>query len=314
MGIVSRTSGRLGEGKARTVLRHPSPHSAGGVLGALFVLGKPRVSLLLFITAFTVFVYASLTRGRGLSTGDLLVFVIAGMLAPMGANSVNNYLDRDIDPLMERTKRRPLASGLLKPWVALVFGFSLLAFSGLLYAAWFGPLPAVLAIAGGLYYIFVYTVLLKRRTPWSTVVGGIAGSFPPLVGWAAATNSIGVTGLLLALVIFFWNPPHFWALAMHLRRDYERAGLPMMPIVAGARVSFAYMVLFTALTIATMVAVALVEGSVIVAGGALAAAILMSRAMYVIWKRVEEGALGAFKLSNPALGLFFLSLVTEALV
>ena len=235
-------------------------------------------------------------------------------LAPMGANSVNNYLDRDIDPLMERTKGRPLATGVLEPRVALVFGFSLLALSGLLYAAWFGPLPAVLAIAGGLYYIFVYTVLLKRRTPWSTVVGGIAGSFPPLVGWAAATNSVGLTGLLLALVIFFWNPPHFWALAMHLCRDYERAGLPMMPIVAGARVSFVYMVLFTALTIGTMVAVAMVEGSLIVTGGAFIAALLMARAMYVVWKRGEEGALRAFKLSNPALGLFFLSLVAEALV
>ena len=287
-----------------------------GVLGLfrlLFVLGKPRVSLLLFITSFTTFVYARSLEGSGLpSLQEIIIFTVAGMLAPMGANSINNYLDRDIDPLMKRTRNRPVAAGLIRPMVALLLGVTLLALSGVVFWVFFNPLASLLSITGGLYYVVVYTILLKRRTPWSTVIGGVAGSFPPLVGWAAGSGGLGLTGLLLALVIFFWNPPHFWALAMHLREDYERAGLPMMPIVAGASTSFTYMVVFSILTILTMAAVSIVQHSLILAVATLVSAVMMARAMDAIRKHGTRGALRAFKLSNPALGIFFLALLIEA--
>src|SRR5205085_9284143 len=155
-------------------------------------------------------------------------------LACGGASALNHVIDRDIDPLMgERTKRRPVASGRVTASRALEFGLALSAFSFVLLASAVNVLTAVLALVGNLFYVLVYTRWLKRSTPQNIVIGGAAGAIPPLVGWAAVTGSLTVPALLLFLIVFFWTPPHFWALALVIKRDYAAARVPMLPVVRG---------------------------------------------------------------------------------
>jgi heme o synthase len=157
-------------------------------------------------------------------------------LACGGASALNHVLDRDIDQLMgERTRARPLAAGRMPPTHALEFGLTLSAFSFVLLASLVNVLTATLALVGNLFYVLVYTRWLKRSTPQNIVIGGAAGAVPPLVGWAAATGNLALPALWLFLIVFLWTPPHFWALALLIRRDYEAARVPMLPVVRGAR-------------------------------------------------------------------------------
>jgi len=191
---------------------------------------KLRVVLLLDATAVGVMVPAA----HGHPTWSAVFAVLAGgTLAAGGAHAINCWFDRDIDGAMNRTRRRPLPQGRIPPWHALALGIALnvIAFGVL----WWGAnlLAAALALAGTLIYVFVYTIWLKRSTPQNIVIGGSAGAIPPLVGWAAATGRLDVTALSLFAVIFFWTPPHFWALAQMIKADYARAHVPMLPVVAG---------------------------------------------------------------------------------
>jgi protoheme IX farnesyltransferase len=171
-------------------------------------------------------------------------------LACGGASALNHVLDRDIDPLMgERTKRRPVASGRVSPSRALEFGLALSAFSFVLLASAVNVLTAVLALVGNLFYVVVYTRWLKRSTPQNIVIGGAAGAFPPLIGWAAATGGITLDPILLFLIIFFWTPPHFWALSLIRTDDYVRARVPMLPVVAGAEETRRQILLYSALLV-----------------------------------------------------------------
>jgi protoheme IX farnesyltransferase len=196
-------------------------------------LTKPRIMILLLLTgAGGMFVGA----GGAPPAIDLAVMLAGLALACGGASALNHVLDADIDRLMgKRTRTRPVAAGRVPATYALEFGVALSAFSFVLLASHLNVLTALLALAGNLFYVLVYTHLLKRSTPQNIVIGGAAGAVPPLVGWAAATGDLTLPALFLFLVVFVWTPPHFWALALLIRRDYEAARIPMLPVVRGER-------------------------------------------------------------------------------
>jgi protoheme IX farnesyltransferase len=196
-------------------------------------LTKPRIMSLLLVTGFC----GLIAGARGWPGNERTAAAMLGLaLACGGAAALNHVLDRDIDPLMgERTSRRPVASGRVPASRALEFGLALSAFSFVLLASEVNVLTAVLALAGNLFYVVVYTRWLKRSTPQNIVIGGAAGAVPPLVGWAAATGHVGLAALLLFAIVFVWTPPHFWALALLIGDGYRKAGVPMLPVVRGER-------------------------------------------------------------------------------
>jgi protoheme IX farnesyltransferase len=213
-----------------SVVTAAAARSVASVARDYISLLKLRIVLLLDATAIGVMFPAA----HGHPSVLAVVAVLAGgTLAAGGAHAINCWFDRDIDAAMTRTSRRPLPAGRIPPWHALVIGIglNLIAFAVL----WAGAnlLAAALALVGTLIYVFVYTVWLKRYTPQNIVIGGAAGAMPPLVGWAAATGSLDATALALFGVIFFWTPPHFWALAQMIKSDYARANIPMLPVVGG---------------------------------------------------------------------------------
>ncbi|HEX4563599.1 MAG TPA: heme o synthase [Solirubrobacteraceae bacterium] len=198
------------------------------LVGDYVELTKPKVqSLLLLITVATMYV-----------AGDpspvlVLLTCLGGSLSAGGAGAINHYVDRDIDAQMARTATRPLPAGRISPRAALAFGCALAALSVLELWLAVNPLAAALSFSGFLGYVFVYTLWLKRRTPQNIVIGGAAGAVPPLVGWAAVRGSVGGTAVILFFIVFFWTPPHFWALSLLMQDDYRRVGVPMLPVVRG---------------------------------------------------------------------------------
>jgi protoheme IX farnesyltransferase len=228
-----------------------APRSFIAVARDYVSLLKLRIVLLLDATAVGVMIPAAHGHPR---LGAMLAVLVGGTFAAGGAHAINCWFDRDIDAEMSRTRRRPLPAGRIQPWHALAIGIALnvLAFAVL----WGGAnlLAAGLALVGTLIYVFVYTVWLKRNTTQNIVIGGAAGAVPPLVGWAASTGSLDATALALFAVIFFWTPPHFWALAQMIKTDYARANVPMLPVVAGGgrsakRQSVVYAVLTAAVSV-----------------------------------------------------------------
>ncbi|MEX2178410.1 MAG: heme o synthase [Gemmatimonadaceae bacterium] len=211
-------------------------------------LTKPRIISLLLVTTIAPMFIA------GAPGWDLvLVVFIGGYLMAGGANAVNMYLDSDIDDRMARTRLRPIPSGRMQPREVLAFGLLLATAATFLLARFANVLTAALALAGFYSYVFVYTRWLKRSTPQNIVIGGAAGAFPPLVGWAAVTGTVDLMAVYLFLIIFYWTPPHFWALALNKQHDYGRAGVPMAPLVWGEpetkRQMFWYTVILVALTV-----------------------------------------------------------------
>jgi len=226
------------------------------VRGALDVLRdylsllKLRIVLLLVGTAVGPMVPAA----RGLPRpGEVLAVVLGGTLAAGGAHAINCWLDGDIDAVMKRTRRRPIPDGRIPAWHGLALGVALNVLAFGVFAVLANLLAAALALTGTLLYVFVYTLWLKRLTTQNIVIGGAAGAMPPLVGWAAVTGRLDLTALSLFMVIFLWTPAHFWALAQMIRRDYERANIPMMPVVAGQRSTKRQSLVYAALTAAVSV-------------------------------------------------------------
>ncbi len=195
-------------------------------------LMKLRVVELLLITTVPAMVLAE----RGLPPlGLVAVTLLGGTLAAGSAHAFNQVLERDIDAVMHRTRRRPVAVAAISPQAGFAFASVLLALAVTMMVVWVNPLAAGLTAAANLFYVLVYTVLLKRRTTQNIVWGGVAGCLPTLIGWSAVTGSLDWPPVLLFLIVFFWTPPHYWPLAMRYREDYERAGVPMLPVVAPAR-------------------------------------------------------------------------------
>jgi heme o synthase len=206
----------------------------------LVMLTKPTIiSLLLVTTAAPMYI-----AGRP-SLWLLSIVMLGGYLMAGGANAVNMYLDRDIDNVMTRTKLRPIPSGRMTPLAVLSFGIVLAATATWLLAFYVNVLTSLLALGGFYFYVFIYTRWLKRSTPQNIVIGGAAGAFPPLVGWAAVTGRIDLTAIYLFMIIFYWTPPHFWALALNKQKDYGNAHVPMAPLVWGERETMRQMFWYT---------------------------------------------------------------------
>jgi protoheme IX farnesyltransferase len=228
------------------------PRTVGSTLRAYVALTKPRIIELLLITTIpTMF----LAAGGFPSLGLILATMIGGYLAAGGANTLNMFLERDIDAKMKRTRNRPIPSGAVTPRAALIFGIVLSIVSTL----WLGLLvnwaSAALAFGAILLYVVFYTMILKRRTSQNIVWGGIAGCMPVLIGWSAVTGTVSWTAVLLFLVIFFWTPPHYWPLAEKFQADYANAGVPMLPVVSSRANVARQMLLHTALMIASSLAI-----------------------------------------------------------
>ena len=233
-----------------TVLSAAEPVGLRARVGGFVALTKPRIIELLLVETVPTMIVAE----RGLPSVWLMVAtVIGGALAAGGANAINMYVDRDIDAVMERTKGRPLVTGVVKPWEALVFAIVLEIAAFAWLWGFVNLLSAVLACSAMLFYVFVYTLWLKRRYTSNIVIGGAAGAVPVLVGWTAVTNQLDWAPLVLFAIIFYWTPPHFWALAIKYKDDYASADVPMLPVVADLRTVtrriVAYTLVLWALTI-----------------------------------------------------------------
>lgn len=239
------------KGDALTTVERDAPARLRHLLGAYVSLMKLRVVELLLVTTLPAMVLAA----RGLPPLGLSLATLAGgTLAAGSAHAFNQVLERDIDAVMHRTRRRPLARHQVSPRAGFTFAAALLVLSITLMLLFVNPLAAGLTALANVFYVLVYTVLLKRRTTQNIVWGGVAGCLPTLIGWAAVTESLAWPPVLLFLIVFFWTPPHYWPLAMRYRDDYERAGVPMLPVVAPARTVAAQIVAYSAAMVVTSIA------------------------------------------------------------
>jgi protoheme IX farnesyltransferase len=272
-------------------------------------LTKPKVqSLLLLTTIATMYVAGD--------PSPLLVALtcLGGYLSAGGAGAVNHWFDRDIDARMARTADRPVPSGRISPRAALTFGCALAGLSLLELSLTVNPLAAALSFSGFLGYVFVYTVWLKRRTPQNIVIGGAAGAVPPLVGWAAVTGSVSGTAVILFFIVFFWTPPHFWALSLLMKNDYEKVGVPMLPVVRGEAETRRQILLYSVLLYA-------VTQLPFCAGGFGAVYLVCSLTLGLgfiagavrLYKRADRrSALQLYLFSLAYLALLFCSMVADA--
>jgi len=275
----------------------------------LLSLTKPRIiSLLLVTTVMPMYAAGSpdfLT---------VLIVMAGGYLMAGGANAVNMYLDSDIDTQMARTRLRPIPSGRMGPRSVLAFGIALATAATFLLARFTNVLTALLALGGFYFYIFVYTRWLKRTTPQNIVIGGAAGAFPPLVGWASMTGTIDLTAVYLFLIIFYWTPPHFWALALLKQKDYGRAGIPMAPLVWGERETMRQMLWYNVILIGLTLlpftfgafGIIYLIAAIVLGGILLVGVIRVSRS--VEW---TKPAWWVYKFSLLYLALLFLAMVID---
>jgi protoheme IX farnesyltransferase len=279
------------------------------VLSDYVTLTKPRVQLLLLLTTITTMYVAG-----DPSVALVAITVVGGSLSAGGAAAFNHYYDRDIDAAMARTANRPVPAGRVSPRAALVYALTLQAASFLLLALAVNVLSASLALFGFLWYTGVYTVWLKRRSPQNIVIGGAAGAVPPLVGWAAVTGSVAPAALYLFAIVFYWTPPHFWALSLLMKDEYARVGVPMMPVVHGETETRRQIVLYTLLlTFLTLLPVVFgFFGAVygVVAAGLGAAFIVLSLRLQ---RRADRrSALRTYLFSLAYLAVLFAAMVLDA--
>ncbi|HEX5310060.1 MAG TPA: heme o synthase [Solirubrobacteraceae bacterium] len=272
-------------------------------------LTKPKVQSLLLLTTITTMLVAG-----DPSIGLIALTCLGGYLSAGGAGAVNHWFDRDIDALMARTADRPVPSGRVAPAAALTFGCVLAALSFLELSLTVNVLAASLSFAGFLGYVFVYTIGLKRRTPQNIVIGGAAGAIPPLVGWAAVRGSVGGMAVLLFFIVFFWTPPHFWALSLLMKGDYEKVGVPMLPVVRGEAETRRQILLYTVLLYAVTqlpfcaggLGVIYLTASLILGLGFIAGAVRLYR------RADRRSALQLYLFSLAYLALLFCAMVADA--
>jgi protoheme IX farnesyltransferase len=269
---------------------------------------KPKVqSLLLLTTIATMYVAGDP------SLGLVAVTCLGGALSAGGAGAINHALDRDIDALMKRTASRPVPAGRVSPRAAIVYGVLLGCASFALLALAVNPLAAVLAMSGLLGYVLVYTLWLKRSTPQNIVIGGAAGAVPPLVGWAATTGGLGWTALYLFAIVFYWTPPHFWALSLLMKDDYAKAGVPMLPVVRGERETRRQIVLYSLLLYAVTqlpFCAGAFDGIYLAASVALGAAFI-GGALLLYRRADRRSALRLYLFSLSYLALLFGAMVAD---
>jgi protoheme IX farnesyltransferase len=274
----------------------------------LVTLTKPRIISLLLVTT----VAPMFATDQGVPSAALIgIVLLAGYLMAGGANAINMWFDRDIDDKMVRTRLRPIPAGRIAPPVALAFGVGLAAVSFVMFWQLVNPLSAWLALGGLLFYVFVYTVWLKRSSPQNIVIGGAAGAFPPLVGWAAMTGRVDLPAIYLFAIIFYWTPPHFWALALIKRGEYAKAGVPMMPVVKGEQRTKVEMLLYT-LMLLPLTLMPVLFGAFGLFYGAAAALLGAPMLWYCVRLLREEGVTGTawklYKYSLLYLALLFVAM------
>lgn len=277
------------------------------------ILTKPVIVLLLLVTTIAGMVAGAKSWP---SAGLIFWTMIGGAFASGGSGAINQYIDRDLDKNMQRTAKRPLAAGRMTPAEGLSFGLALCISSFFIMAVLVNLLAAFLSLAGIIYYVFLYSLLLKKATVQNIVIGGGAGAIPPLVGWAAATGRLDVAALVLFLIVFMWTPPHFWALAIVRRKDYERAGVPMLPVVRGEAETRRQVLIYTIELVAvTFLLPALKYTGLVYFVSALVFGTIM---LYYAWRVYRfDGNKVAWKLyrySSMYLMLIFLALMVDALI
>lgn len=276
-------------------------------------LTKPKIISLLLVTALGGMFLAS----QAVPDPVLILYVmVGGTLAAGGANALNHFIDRDIDTLMNRTKGRPVVSGKVEPAHALIFGIALNVIAFALLTTLVNPISAIFTLIATLFYVFVYTMGLKRSTPHNIVIGGAAGAIPPLVGWTAVTGTIGLPGIYLFAIVFFWTPPHFWALALLIKDDYARAKVPMLPVVAGIKETKRQVLLYTFLVVAMtlMLFSTRILGTIYLTSAAL----LGLAWIYYSWRLTRlsgiQGAKPAYIYSLLYLALLFVAIMVDSSV
>ena len=315
----------LGEAGGEPERAEPATtRTRGDSVRAYVALTKPRIIELLLVTTVPAMVLAT-REVPGIELGHwtwLTVWtLVGGTLAAGSANAINCYIDRDIDGLMARTRRRPLPAHEVEPERAVVFGLALGVVSFLVLAWFVNLLSAFLALLAIGFYVVVYTIVMKRTTPQNIVIGGAAGALPPVIGWAAVTGDVGIPALLLFALVFYWTPPHFWALSLRIRKDYAAAGVPMLPVVRGIPETTRQIALYTVL----MVAISLILWAVarmgwVYLGAAVVLGAVFLRRAYDLWRRgssEEESTAGAIRLyrfSISYLTLLFAAVAVDVIV
>ena len=291
---------------------------------AYVALTKPRIIELLLVTTVPAMVLA--TRWvPGLDWGEwgwtVVWTLVGGTLAAGSANAINCYLDRDIDSLMTRTRRRPLPAHQVEPENAVVFGIVLGIVSFALMAWTINLLAAFLTLLAIGFYVVVYTMLLKRSTPQNIVIGGAAGALPPVIGWAAVTGDVGIPALILFALVFYWTPPHFWALSLRIRKDYAAAGVPMLPVVRGIPETTRQIALYTLLMVAiSLLLWPVAQMGLIYLGAAVGLGTVFIWQAVALWRRgaseeaSTQGAIKLYKYSISYLSLLFVAIAVDALV
>ena len=299
------------EGAATHTIATAAPRAAGWrqVVSDYVEMTKPKVqSLLHFTTVTTMFVAGDP------SIGIVLLTCLGGYLSAGGAGAVNHWFDRDIDASMSRTADRPVASGRVAPNAALIYGLTLAALAVVVLAVGVNPLAAALSFSGFLGYTLVYTVWLKRSTPQNIVIGGAAGAVPPLVGWAATTGGLEWTAVYLFAIVFYWTPPHFWALSLLMKDEYAKVGVPMMPVVRGERETRKQILLYSILLYAiTQLPFCAGEfGVPYLVGSVTLGAVFIYGAVRLYRRADRRSALHLYLYSLLYLALLFAAMVVDA--
>jgi protoheme IX farnesyltransferase len=298
-------------GDAMSTAAAPAAAEQRGLVRDLVTLTKPRIISLLLVTT----VCAMFAAEQGVPNGWLIVWtMIGGYLSAGGANTINQFVDRDIDAVMDRTDRRPIVAGRISPAGALAFGLGLVVASVLIFGFLTTWLAAGLSFLGVLLYVGLYTLWLKRTTIHNIVIGGAAGAVPPLVGWAAVTGDITFGAVLLFALVFVWTPPHFWALALMLRKDYSQAGVPMLPVVYGEQATRTQVLLWTIVMLGTTLLPYAAGAGVLYLVGALALGLPFLWMAWQLWRGDTSRPWAAitFHYSLAYLALLFVVVAVDA--
>jgi len=282
-------------------------------LKEILEISKPRIVVLLVITAVTSMYAASKLIGPELDYLDLLHIIIAGALASAGSSALNHYYDKDIDPMMKRTSTRPIPSGRLKAQHAMIYGLVVSAAS-VIYAAFTLNLVSTFFIALGIFfYVVVYTIWLKRLNSSNIVIGGFAGSAASMAGWAAATGSMDLLGFLVGFLVFVWTPSHFWCLAMKIKDDYAEAKIPMLPVLVGMQKTSNYILINTAILLPYSLALyAFGLGLVYLVIAAVSGGLMLVYHYKLTKNPTSEFAWKAYKVTAPYLTIIFVGIALDA--
>ena len=297
----------------RRLPSQPSRASALAVARDYLALTKPRIIALLLVTTVATMLVAD---PAGPPIAIVVWTMLGGYLAAGGAGAINHYLDREVDARMARTRQRPLVSGRIEPRHGLLFGIALGVLAFIQLAITVNLLAAALAMAGLLGYVFVYTMWLKPLTPQNIVIGGAAGAVPPLVGWAAATGGLSVDALYPFAIVFFWTPPHFWALSLLIKDDYARTGVPMLPVVRGEDETRRQILIYAVvlLAISLLPVIGGLFGAIYLAAALLLGAGFCALALRLRAQPTKRAALRLYLYSLVYLALLFTAMAADKVV